>query len=178
MHLGDLSHPHAAERVTLKASGFEPVAPVVLMEIIAVPFWRVLVQIQVNTDHNIHGGEGLATYVTTDLENGLSRFGGWLTRVEVHLSEDGGGKPEDKKCVIEARPGGKQPFAVTHHAATVDDAYAGAALKLGRVLASQYTRAHDHKGSESIRHMPAPEDPGQVGALEGQGGGGTAEKHA
>jgi hypothetical protein len=139
---------------------------VVLTEIIAVPLWRVLVQIQVNTGHNVHGGEGLATYVTTDLENSLSRFGGWLTRVEVHLSEDGAGKPDDKKCVIEARPGGKQPIAVTHHATTVDDAYAGAAHKLGRVLDSRYTRAHDHKGSDSIRHMPAPADLEQVGVLE------------
>jgi hypothetical protein len=126
----------------------------------------VLVQVQVNTDHNVHGGEGLATYVTTDLEDSLSRFGGWLTRVEVHLSEDGGGKPEDKKCVIEARPAGKQPVAVTHHATTVDDAYAGAASKLGRVLDSRYGRAHDHKGGDSIRRMPAPEDAEQVGALE------------
>ncbi|WP_370971091.1 HPF/RaiA family ribosome-associated protein [Amycolatopsis sp. cg9] len=126
----------------------------------------MLVQIQVNTDHNVHGGERLATFVTTDLESSLSRFGGWVTRVEVHLSEDGGGKPDDKRCVIEARPGGKQPIAVTHHATTVDDAYTGAAHKLGRVLDSRYDRAHDHKGSESIRHMPAPEDPDQVGVLE------------
>ncbi|MEV6628535.1 HPF/RaiA family ribosome-associated protein [Amycolatopsis sp. NPDC051106] len=126
----------------------------------------MLVQIQVNTGHNVHGGEGLVTYVSTDLETSLSRFGGWLTRVEVHLSEDGGGKPEDMKCVIEARPGGKQPVAVTHHAATVDDAYAGAAHKLGRVLDSRYAKAHDHKGSDSIRHMAGPEDPEQVGALE------------
>jgi hypothetical protein len=138
----------------------------VLAKIIAVPLWRVLKQIQVNTDHNIHGGEGLTTYVTTDLESGLSRFGGWVTRVEVHLSEDAGGKPEDKKCVIEARPGGKHPVAVTHHATTVDDAYTGAAHKLGKVLDSLHTRAHNHKGSDSIRHMPAPEDPEQVGALE------------
>jgi hypothetical protein len=139
---------------------------VVLNGIIAVLLWRVLVQIQVNTDHNVHGGERLAAYVSTDLEQSLSRFGGWLTRVEVHLSEDGGVKPEDKKCVIEARPGGKPPVAVTHHAATVDDAYAGAAHKLGRALDSRYDRAHDHKGSDSIRHMPAPEDPDRVGVLE------------
>lgn len=123
-------------------------------------------QIQVNTDHNVPGGEGLATFVTTDLESSLSRFDGWLTRVEVHLSEDGGSKPEDKKCVIEARPGGKQPVAVTHHATTVDDAYAGAAHKLGKVLDSRYTKAHDHKGGESIRHMPAPDDLEQVGTID------------
>ncbi|CCH32792.1 hypothetical protein BN6_55330 [Saccharothrix espanaensis DSM 44229] len=148
---------------------FEPAPPGVLTKTIAVPLRKVLMQIQVNTDHNIHGGERLATYVTNDLENGLSRFSGWLTRVEVHLSDDGNGKPEDKKCVIEARPGGKQPVAVTHHATTVDDAYAGAAHKLAKVLESQYDRAHDHKGSDSIRHMPAPEDPDQVGVIKPQG---------
>ncbi|MEV7548670.1 HPF/RaiA family ribosome-associated protein [Amycolatopsis sp. NPDC089917] len=125
-------------------------------------------QIQVNTDHNVHGGEGLATYVKTDLENSLSRFGGWLTRVEVHLSDNGGAKAEDKKCVIEARPGGKQPVTVTHHAATVDEAYAGAAHKVRSVLDSQYSRAHDHKGSPSIRHMEAPENPDQVGVIESE----------
>jgi hypothetical protein len=142
---------------------------VVLTEINAVPLWRVLVQIQVNTDHNIHGGERLAGYVTDDLEQSLSRFGTWLTGVEVHLGEDGGGKPADKKCVIEARPGGKQPVAVSHHATTVDDAFAGAKHKLVRVLVSRYDRAHDHKGSDSIRHMPPPEDPNQVGVLEDGG---------
>ena len=125
-------------------------------------------QIQVNTDHNIHGGEGLRAYVKTDLENSLSRFDGWLTRVEVHLSDDGGTKPEDKKCVIEARPGAKQPVAVTHHATTVDDAYAGAAHKMKSVLDTLHSRAHDHKGGESIRHMAPPEDPAQVGVIENE----------
>ncbi|WP_244162288.1 HPF/RaiA family ribosome-associated protein [Amycolatopsis regifaucium] len=126
----------------------------------------MLVQIEVNTDHNVHGGEGLATYVKTDLASTLARFGGWLTRVEVHLSDNGGTKPEDKKCVIEARPGSKQPVAVTHHATTVDDAYAGAAHKVKSVLDSLYSRAHDHKGAESIRHMAPPENPEQVGVID------------
>jgi sigma 54 modulation/S30EA-like ribosomal protein len=117
------------------------------------------VQIQVNTDHNVQGGEGLAAYVTTELESDLARFDRWLTRVEVHISEDGAGRTGDKRCVIEARPAGMQPVAVTHHAASVDDAYSGAAQKLGTVLDNKYARAHDHKGSDTIRHMPPPEDP-------------------
>ncbi|MBB5850505.1 hypothetical protein HDA45_000592 [Amycolatopsis umgeniensis] len=88
--------------------------------------------------------------------------------MEVHLSDNGGAKSEDTKCVIEARPGGKQPIAVTHHAATVDEAYSGATHKLRAVLDSQYSRAHDHKGSESIRHMPGPETPDQVGVIESE----------
>jgi sigma 54 modulation/S30EA-like ribosomal protein len=114
------------------------------------------VQIQVNTDHNIHGGEGLTAYVTDELTSGLARFDGWLTRVEVHISEDSAGRTEDKRCVIEARPSGAQPVAVTHHAGTVDEAYSGAAQKLHKVLDTKYSRRHDHKGAESIRHMPPP----------------------
>lgn len=115
-------------------------------------------QVQVNTGHNIHGGEKLTAFVTSELESSLSRFDGWLTRVEVHLSADGGGRSEDTRCVIEARPAGAQVVAVTHHAGSVDDAYNGAVHKLGKVLDTKYSRRHDHKGAESIRHLPVAED--------------------
>lgn len=115
-------------------------------------------QIQVNTDHNIHGGEKLAAYVTAELATSLSRFDRWLTRVEVHLSVDAAGRAEDKRCVIEACPAGAQPVAVTHHAGSVDDAYSGAALKLEKVLDTKYSRAHDHKGGDTIRHMQPVDD--------------------
>lgn len=116
-------------------------------------------QIQVNTDHNIHGGEKLAAYVTTELASSLSRFDRWLTTVEVHFSEDAAGRTEDKRCVIEARPAGAQPVAVTHHAGSVDEAYSGAAHKLEKVLDTKYSRKHDHKGADSIRHMEVVLEP-------------------
>lgn len=115
-------------------------------------------QIQVNTDHNIHGGEKLATYVTSELESSLARFDRWLTRVDVHFSVDTAGRAEDKRCVIEARPAGAQSVAVTHHGGSVDDAYNGAALKLEKVLDTKYSRAHDHKGGDTIRRMETTDD--------------------
>ena len=115
-------------------------------------------QIQVNTDHNIHGGEKLAAYVTTELASSLSRFDRWLTRVEVHFSVDAAGRTDDKRCVIEARPAGAQSVAVTHHGGSVDDAYNGAAQKMEKVLDTKYSRAHDHKGGDTIRHMESDED--------------------
>jgi hypothetical protein len=116
------------------------------------------VQVQVNTDHKIHGSEQLTAYVTSELESSLARFDGWLTRVEVHLSAEGTDHNEDKRCVIEARPAGAQVVAVTHHAGSVDDAYSGAVQKLGKVLDTKYSRAHDHKGADSIRHLPVAEE--------------------
>jgi hypothetical protein len=118
----------------------------------------VHVQIQVNTDHNLNGGERLTAEVTAELTSTLSRFDQWLTRVEVHLSVDAAGRADDKRCVIEARPAGAQAVAVTHHAGSVDEAYTGAALKLEKVLDTKYSRAHDHKGGDTIRHMQPADD--------------------
>jgi hypothetical protein len=81
-----------------------------------------------------------------------------LTRVEVRFSVDAAGRTDDKRCVIEARPAGAQSVAVTHHGGSVDDAYNGAAQKLEKVLDTKYSRAHDHKGGDTIRHMESIDD--------------------
>ena len=81
-------------------------------------------QIQVNTDHNIEGHEALAAQVRGVVESDLSRFNDHITRVEVHLSDERSHKRghNDKRCMMEARLAGHQPSAVTHQAATLDQA--------------------------------------------------------
>jgi hypothetical protein len=110
-------------------------------------------QIQVNTDDHISGREELVERVETQIEAALSRFGDHLTRVEVHLADEVGGRTvgDDKRCILEARPAGQQSVAVTHHAATLDAACSGAAHKLKHLLDSRFGRQHDHKGAETIR---------------------------
>lgn len=95
-------------------------------------------QILINTDHNIEGREALAARVEGVVEQGLGRFGGRITRVEVHLSEQNGDKggQDDKRCVMEARVEGRPPTAVSHQAATLDQAVHGAVDKLKRSLES------------------------------------------
>ena len=89
-------------------------------------------QIQINTDHNIEGREELAAHVKGVVESVLDRVSDRITRVEVHLSDENGSKngQADQRCMMEARLGGRQPTAVTHHAATLDLAVDGAAAKL------------------------------------------------
>ncbi len=110
-------------------------------------------QINVNTDRNVEGRDELARQVEAEVQATLGRFSGQLTRVEVHLGDEnaskGGGA--DMRCVMEARPAGQQPIAVTHHAATLDEACSGAAGKLERLLESKFGRQNDHKGAASIR---------------------------
>ncbi len=100
-------------------------------------------QIQMNTDGNIEGREGLATHINSVVESALSRFSDQITRVEVHLSDENSDKksgPNDMRCVMEARLEGRQPIAVTHHAATVDQVVDGAAGKLTRLIESTIGR--------------------------------------
>ena len=104
-------------------------------------------QIQINTDRNVQGHEQFAARVTGVVESALSRFSDRITRVEVHLSDENSGKSgqDDKRCMMEARLEGRQPTAVTHHAATLDQAVDGAADKLKRSLESTLARLREHR---------------------------------
>ncbi|WP_280423891.1 HPF/RaiA family ribosome-associated protein [Nocardia carnea] len=111
-------------------------------------------QIQINTDSNIDSGDKLIRHVEEEIASTLERFSDQIVSVEAHLSDQHAGKggPGDKRCVLQARPTGQQPVAVTHNAATIDDACRGAAESMAHLLASRFGRLHDTKGGDSIRH--------------------------
>ncbi|MBT9598213.1 MAG: HPF/RaiA family ribosome-associated protein [Vitreoscilla sp.] len=108
-------------------------------------------KIQLNTDVHIEGTEALAAQVSATVEQALERFQEHITRVEVHLSDENGGKsgPHDQRCMLEARLEGRQPVAVTEHAATLEQAVQGAAQKLARLLDTTLGRLHDHRKKTS-----------------------------
>ncbi len=68
-------------------------------------------QVIVNSDHHITGDETLHERVQAIVEDALDRFADRITRVEVFLSDEAGGKhgAKDKRCVMEARPSGVGP---------------------------------------------------------------------
>lgn len=103
-------------------------------------------QIQINTDHNIEGREGLVTHFTEVVTEALSRYSDRITRVEVHLSDTNANKGgADKRCMMEARLEGRHPTAVTHEAFTLDEAVAGATEKLKASIASDLGRLRDQR---------------------------------
>jgi hypothetical protein len=104
-------------------------------------------QIHVRTDHTIHGTEELTTDVTATVTSVLGRFEPHLTRVEAHLSDENGPKSgtDDIKCVLEVRPAGRQPMAVTHHAGTIAQAVRGASDKMRNALATTYDKITSHR---------------------------------
>lgn len=101
--------------------------------------------IEISTDGNISGSDGLTSHTKEIVQEALIHLGGQITRVEVHLSDANAGNTgqHDKHCMIEARLEGRQPTAVTHTAATLDQAVKGAADKLKRSLQSTLGRLQD-----------------------------------
>jgi len=113
------------------------------------------VQIQINTDDNIEGHDALTAQVEADVRDGLSRFTAQITRVEMHLSDENAekGGSDDKRCLLEVRPTGQQPMAVTHQAGTLQEASLGALKKMQRKLQSSFGRQNNAKGGHSVRDL-------------------------
>lgn len=108
-------------------------------------------QVQVNTDNDTPGREDLVERVQQMIGEHLGRF--QLTRVEVHIGDVNAGKsgPNDKRCMIEARPTGHAPVAVTHQAESVKLALTGAMNKAKAALDTAMGKRTDHKGAATIR---------------------------
>lgn len=93
-------------------------------------------QIQLNTDNVIRGSETLGRDVDAIVHDALSRFSQDLTRVEVHLNDVNShkGGETDIRCMLEARLSGRDPVAVTEHAADIEQAVRRASGKMQRAL--------------------------------------------
>ncbi len=104
-------------------------------------------QIQINTDNHVDGNEALSAHVEDVVDNAVRHVKDHLTRVEVHLEDENGGKAgiDDKRCVMEARLKSHQPVAVSHHAGSIHQAVDGAARKLRAALEALLGRLDEHR---------------------------------
>jgi ribosome-associated translation inhibitor RaiA len=120
-------------------------------------------QIHINTDHNIQGREALATRLTGVVAKALERVAEQITRVDVHLSIESGGRSgqSDKRCVMEARLEGLQPIVVSEQSGTLDQAVDGASSKLLRAISSTRGRLRDKD------HRTADRNPAESAEPEG-----------
>ena len=104
-------------------------------------------KIELSTDKNIEGSEALAAHVREVVRRHMGHIEEHLTRVEVHLADENAGKsgPQDHRCMMEARPKGSAPIAVTHHADAIHKAVDGAAERLKRVLGAELDKRGNHR---------------------------------
>lgn len=110
-------------------------------------------QIQVNTDDHIQGGQALAQWVRDEAASRLARFKDHITRLEVFLTDIDGAKSgvNDKRCRLEARLAGRQPVTVTAEADKMAGAFINAVDKLASALDADLGRAKDRNGRDTIR---------------------------
>lgn len=99
-----------------------------------------------NTDNNIEGKERIESYFSNKIKEDLIRFEDRVTRVEVHLSDENGDKGgvNDKKCVLEVRPQGIKPIAVSDQADTIEKAISGATKKMMSSLNTVIGKLQNH----------------------------------
>jgi len=110
--------------------------------------------IQVHGDNHITANERLSAEVTEQVTSALHHLADRVSRVEVHLGDESGNRQTegDKRCLMEARVEGRQPTAVTHHAASLTEAIDGAAEKLRHSLESALGKADTRRnGRETVR---------------------------
>lgn len=108
--------------------------------------------IQFNTDKNVSGSDEFTAPYIALMEDELSRYSHQITRLEAHLSDEDGPKEglKTKRCLLEARLEGRQPFTVTNQADTYDQAITGALDKLTTSLETILGRLskHQRKGDD------------------------------
>lgn len=110
-------------------------------------------QIQIRTDKNIVASADRNTEIENQLTQSLERFGNWITRVEVTLTDESSAAKsagDDKRCVMEARPAGLQPIAVSHDGSTLEQAIGGCVKKLTKKLNDTREKLDTSKGATSF----------------------------
>jgi len=110
-------------------------------------------QILVNTDEKMKGGEDQSARVAADIHARLDRFSKHITLIEVHLSDQDGKKSggSDKRCLIQARLEDRQPEVASDNASTHKGAFSGAVKKLQHVLETSLGKCSQVKGADTIR---------------------------
>ena len=95
-----------------------------------------MMQILINSHQIEPDSVSFEEWITTAVVYELEHFDEFLTRVEVHVSDENAQKsgPRDKRCQIEMRPRGHQPLSVTNHDETLELAVNGAAEKARHAL--------------------------------------------
>jgi len=109
-------------------------------------------QIQIRTDKNIVASAERKAEIESQLKQAMERFGAWITRVDVTLSDESSAAKhtgDDKRCVIEARPAGMQPIAVSHDGSNLEQAIGGGIKKLTKKLGETKDKLDTSKGAIS-----------------------------
>ena len=107
-------------------------------------------EVDINIDRGIDGYEAFAPRVRGVVEDVLARHADFIAHVEVRLNEENHRKKgqAERRCLLEARLAGRESIAVTHQAATTDEAVRGAAKKMTELIETCFLPARPGPNSD------------------------------
>ena len=94
---------------------------------------------------DIHKTDAIEEHIRSEVEGALKHISDRITRVEVHVGDERPSEdvPDDKRCMLEARPRGMDPIAVEVLADDLYTAVSEAAGKLQRALTRRFEKSGD-----------------------------------
>lgn len=110
-------------------------------------------EIQINTDTHVAVDDELRDRVGAELRDVLAHFEHTVTRVEVHFRDESAARAVGPhiRCLLEARPSGREPVTVEACAATATEALVGAGAKLETRLQHVFDRVGATRRRATIR---------------------------
>ena len=101
-------------------------------------------QVIINSDNQVDLQSNFIEHWQTEIATSLQRFSDWVTRIEVHLTDENSnskGGVDDIRCLIEARPANRQPVSVEVRGASAEQALADGVQTLDRRLGTMIDKA-------------------------------------
>jgi hypothetical protein len=98
---------------------------------------RSKMQVIINSDNQIDFNQPSIEHWQNEIAASLQRFSDWVTRVEVHLTDENSDSKkgsDDIRCLMEARPANRQPVSIEIRAASVEEALSEGAKTMKRRL--------------------------------------------
>lgn len=97
---------------------------------------------------DIEKTDAIDRHIRDRIEASIGHLSDRLTRVEAHVGDHNGDKkgPNDKRCLLEARPAGSDPIAVEAEGEDLYAVVADAAGKLRRALTRRFERSTPRSG--------------------------------
>lgn len=125
-------------------------------------------EIQVRTDQQLQSGDELAAFVGFELRAGLGPCAARVLSACVHLTTDWSAQDGPVlRCLLEVNPVGHAPLAVTHHAASRENAVQAAVGDMRGLLERMFrridARCRDAAATDATVHQPVRRPPTEGG---------------
>ena len=105
-------------------------------------------QVIINSDNQVDVDKDFVSHWQGEITYSLQRFSDWITRVEVHLTDENSkskGGDDDIRCLLEARPADRKPVSVEVRGQSAEHALTDGISTLNRRLGTLLDKSRTQK---------------------------------